>query len=128
MERERYYNLLRGVVLGSRLESAEKREIIQMLSEQEDAEEQGLLAKFSCKCGDTVYIIYDREIHEATATNVLRYQGQPFVQRIYVRFAVLDVFYNDGRMAEYQTFGDLGIEVFLTKAEARQALASMKCK
>lgn len=80
---------------------------------------------FPCAVGDTVWIIYDKEVYEAKATAVLGYQGKSLI-RIYTIFDMYDVFYQDGRTMEHQTFGDFGKTVFLTREEAEVALEKMK--
>lgn len=93
------------------------------LKEYEDLEEQGLLLKFPCKVGDTVY------------TNTimlgwnLRKKDRPY--KLNVVFigtngtkSFMNVAYKNGHMFQFD-FSDIGKTVFLTKAEAEEALKNM---
>ena len=76
---------------------------IDKLAEYEQAEEDGLLIRLPCKVGDTAYTF-----------NVIENK----VEEINVDTLAFIMFISE--------FGALGKTVFLTKAEAEQALAKMK--
>ena len=76
------------------------------LKEYEDLEEQGLLLKLPCKVGDTVYLINEeQEDMYDLSTHYYFIDECKFIIEMY---------------------NDIGISVFLTKAEAEKALAEMK--
>jgi len=105
---------------------------IDKLAEYEQAEEDGLLIRLPCKPGDKAYVIESHRIYEG----------------IWYRVGMLEDLDGNGLEFEgyvyYDTFDDeeradievgicvdknnerLGKTIFLTKAEAEQALAKMK--
>lgn len=83
------------------------------IKEYEDLEEQGYLLKLPCKVGDTVYmsdgnILTVREIH--IQDNLVKY----FVAR-----------FNPNGLDVRFTFDRIGKNIFLTQAEAEEALRKM---
>lgn len=99
------------------------------LKEYEDLEQQGLLPKLPCKVGDTVwelckcddgiYRIFPMKVTQVIPYGSVRWvKGkEPTVWNIY---AVSD--YTD----MYKSFYDFGKTVFLTQAEAEEALKRME--
>lgn len=115
--------------------------IFDKLAEYEQAEEDGLLIRLPCKVGDKVWVIDDdfkqsknKKIYEAKWKRVTLVQVSEkpsFEIRGEVSYQVYDFYYNDGRTMPHGMFvgqhnTKIGEAVFLTKAEAEQALAKMK--
>ena len=92
------------------------RRIIERLAEYEDAEEQGLLVRFSVPIGTTVYEFepLNRGVKECTERTIIKYTM--YDDSIWFNFA-------DGYMKNIKDFGKT---VFLTKAEAEQKLKEME--
>lgn len=84
------------------------------LQKYEDSEEQGLLLKLPCKVGDTVYRII-KEFY--TRTNKI-ISGK--VYRIALTDIEMQIFID-----KWQSKGIYGKTVFLTQAEAEEALRKM---
>ncbi len=80
------------------------REILNKLAEYEDLEEQGLLMKLSCKVGDTVFCI-----HMYSGGGRVPNWGEIYTSNFSTRM-----------------FDDFGKTVFLTQAEAEEALKGME--
>lgn len=87
---------------------------IAVLEECEDLEEQGLMLKLPCKVGDTVYRII-KEFH--TRINKI-ISGK--VYRIALTDIEMQIFID-----KWQSKGIYGKTVFLTQAEAEEALRKM---
>ena len=87
---------------------------IAVLEEYEDLEEQGLMLKLPCKVGDTVYRII-KEFH--TRINKI-ISGK--VYRIALTDIEMQIF-----IGKWQSKGIYGKTVFLTQAEAEEALRKM---
>ncbi len=87
---------------------------IAVLEEYEDLEEQGLMLKLPCKVGDTVYRII-KEFH--TRINKI-ISGK--VYRIALTDIEMQIFID-----KWQSKGIYGKTVFLTQAEAEEALRKM---
>ena len=103
------------------------KEMVEKLAEYEDAEEQGLLIRLPCKVGDKAYIIdnkirrvYEMEVMIIYPFGALYEDEEKEISRVYNLFLDGNVYY------KHCTFYDIGKSVFLTKAEAEQALAKMK--
>lgn len=124
MERlnERLLNLKKGVesmaepeIKVSKLFLESVCEYMQKLKEYKDLEEQGLLLKLPCKVGDTVYALTPFcEICEQALDN--EYACETCNKG---EFATETKF-------DYEMIPMFGKTVFLTKAEAEQALQRMK--
>lgn len=78
--------------------------------EHRKAEEQGLLLRLPCKVGDTVYWVYDCCMIREVIVYGFRVTPSKILMLDYSQFP----------------FGNIGVDVFLTKEEAEQALADMK--
>ena len=90
--------------------------IVERLAEYEDLEEQGLLIKFPCKVGDTVYSIANEgKIYPVKATREVRIVN-----------GVLHIICESCRYSDLVSYDDVGKTVFLTKAEAEQKLKEME--
>ena len=91
------------------------------LAEYEDLEEQGLLKKYDCAIGDTVYRI-DRhnEIYECIVVGI----KEVFNTTSYLLHASNDV---DIRFHSWIDKCQIGYEFYLTKEEAEQELERMEC-
>lgn len=103
------------------------------LAEYEDLEEQGLLVRFPCKVGDTVWVVtspinvfdYDEydgdaeyEVYESFLSSVSYYaSGEQF--RIYAKVT-------NSFIAAYFRECDFGESIFLTREEAEKKLEEMK--
>jgi len=87
-------------------------EVCEKLGEYEDLDEQGLLLKLPCKVGDTIYMPYSRPK--------------------YIKPIKVQSFMHDGCdlhiITDFVTLSsrDFGIVVFLTQAEAEEALKKME--
>jgi len=79
------------------------------LADYEDAEEQGLLLRLPCKVGDTVYWVYDCRMIREVIVYGFRVTPSKILMLDYSQFP----------------FGNIGVDVFLTKEEAEQALKQM---
>lgn len=88
-----------------RKESAYKK-----LAEYEDLEEQGLLFRLPCKVRTTVFWVYDCRMIREIIVYGYRIEHDKLV------------------MLDYSgiRFGTVGVDVFLTREEAEEALAQMK--
>lgn len=90
------------------------KEAIDKLAEYEDLEEQGLLIRLPCKVGDVLYVIYDNEINECVVNEM--------IYRAY-RIPRIEIYFENRSGFESCLFnGELNEGVFLTKAEADEAL------
>ncbi len=97
---------------------------IRKLAEYEDLEEQGLLLKLPCKVGDTVYT------NTSTQGWYFRKENRPYEAKIvFIGINGVDNFMNidfgNSRMLQFK-FSDIGKTVFLTQAEAEEALKGME--
>lgn len=106
---------------------------IEKLATYEDLEEQGLLVRFPCKVGDTVWVVtspinvfdYDEydgdaeyEVYESFLSSVSYYaSGEQF--RIYAKVT-------NSFIAAYFRECDFGESIFLTREEAEKKLEEMK--
>lgn len=116
------------------------RVTLEKLADYEDKEEQGLMISAPCKIGDKAWVIDDdyeypkkKKVYEAKWIRVSLVQtklNNSFELRGEVSYQVYDCFYNDGRtmlhgMYVGQETTKVGERVFLTEAEAEEALAKM---
>lgn len=108
-------------------------EVCKKLAEYETLEEQGLLVRFPCKVGDTVWVVtspinvfdYDEydgdaeyEVYESFLSSVSYYaSGEQF--RIYAKVT-------NSFIAAYFRECDFGESIFLTREEAEKKLEEMK--
>lgn len=115
MERETKFNILRGIIVGSCLENEQKKELIDFVTEYEDAEENGLLKHLPCRVGDTVYCLM------SARTKVVESK----VLWIEIHQNGVIVFSLDGGLGDV-VLAHLGKKWFLTMEAAEQALAKMK--
>lgn len=106
---------------------------IEKLATYEDLEEQGLLVRFPCKVGDTVWVVtspinvfdYDEydgdaeyEVYESFLSSVSYYaSGEQF--RIYAKVT-------NSFIVAYFRECDFGESIFLTREEAEKKLEEMK--
>lgn len=99
-------------------ESVTIREVINKLAEYEDLEEQGLLLKFPCKVGDTLYYITEGFIEPCTIETIYladykdnkgnhSYIAEIHFNREDCPYVSTDIY-----------FTDIGKTVFLTREEA----------
>lgn len=97
-------------------------EYLKELKAYKEAEEQGLLLKLPCKVGDTLYINNFRccwqdeyEIpYEVGVLNIGMNEIHTY----------MEVLLDDGMIYHFN-FSDIGKTIFLTKAEAEEALSKM---
>lgn len=89
-------------------------EVINKLAEYEDLEEQGLLLKLPCAIGTTVYAV----VRECEGDSFECYHTCDTCtwSDTHIKEVIFDIEY----------IGDVGNWIFLTKEEAKQALAEMK--
>ncbi len=102
------------------------RHLAEKLCEYENLEEQGLLMRLPCKVGDTVY----------TNTSMqgwyFRKENRPYEAKIvFIGINGVDNYMNvdfeNGHMLQFK-FSEIGKTVFLTQAEAEEALKGMEGK
>lgn len=127
MEREKKFNILRGIIAGSFLTNETKEELIDFVTDYEDAEENGMLIHLPCRVGDTVYLIDH---------NICRNRKKPLkciideftVDHSNECYAVLNgsgKAYYAMRRFRAVNIKDFGKTVFLTSEAAEQALKQM---
>lgn len=90
------------------------------LKEYKQLEEQGLLLKLPCKVGDTVYLIDEIE---------KEFDRKTIVTGIEIDEDMIFIMISDGVQcfsSSSYTIDDFGETVFLTQAEAEEALKKMK--
>lgn len=90
---------------------------IEKLKQYEDSEQQGLLMKFPCKVGDTVYRVDKHDIITIRETGVEHITLRD--DDIYIQ--LIDM--TDDCYCELVYISDFGKTVFLTKEEAEQKLS-----
>ena len=120
MERKTKFDILRLLIVGSGLETDEKKELVDFVTDYEKEEENGLLKHLPCKAGSKVYEIVDdcnfgADCYTRRMCNGCEYRDLHIEPLILV--SEYDVVL---RMKEF------GKTVFLTESEAEQALAKMK--
>lgn len=93
---------------------------IEKLGKYEEAEEQGLLLRLTCKVGDTVWYIDDDDDDYPLELLVTKIEVE---ENDYLRYHAREKD-NCGKIGFIKD--DIGKTVFLTKEEAEQALAEMK--
>lgn len=97
-------------------------ELYRKLAEYEDLEEQGLLLKLPCKVGDAVWWLNGKFLMECEIESfVVNEDGVSFAHIRYLQDKKHNIYYGHNLDIE-----KLGIIWFLTKEEAKQALAEMK--
>ena len=85
-------------------------------NEYKNAEKQGLLLRFPCKVGDTVYsIANDGKIYLVKSTREVRIVN-----------GVLHIICESCRYSDLVSYDDIGKTVFLTQEEAEQKLKEME--
>lgn len=100
-----------------------KQEGIEHLRELVRAEKDSRLVVLPCKVGDTVWLVFGKDIIEAKVRCV-----RPFVfsDRVEFRgnatFTIEDPFYDDGRPLTQETFIIFSKDAFLAREEAERAL------
>ena len=89
---------------------------IAKLANYEDLEEQGLLIRLPCKVGDILYVINKNKLITEEKVYDVQYRGVKYQegQRWFI---------NIGALAYFEM--DFGKNVFLTQAEAEEALKKM---
>jgi hypothetical protein len=105
------------------MRSSDVREVMKKLAEYEDLEEQGLLKKFDCAIGDTVYRINSLcEIYECTVQGI----KQQFNTASYFLHANINVDSYNVWVDNWFNRCQIGYEFYLTKEEAEQALKRLE--
>jgi len=118
MEREKKFNILRGIIVDSFLTNETKKELIDFVTDYEDAEENGMLIRFPCRVGTHIYIV-NRRWHVVEAGNICGISECDNVDCLCYRVYVDPDTYTDILIS------DFGKEWFLTESEAEQALKQM---
>ena len=95
--------------------SLDPQSFINKLAEYEDLEEQGLLLRLPCPIGTTVYNTHWWDNIE----EVVKVDGKNFYRKVQKYKVSKDKF-------RYTHIDDFGKSVFLTKAEAEEALKKMQ--
>ena len=88
------------------------KDVFEKLADYEDAEEQGLLLRLPCKVGDKVYWVYDKRMIREVIVYGFRITHNKILMFDYSQFS----------------FGNMGVDVFLTREEAEQTLAEMETR
>ena len=99
------------------------RNMIRKLADYEDAEEQGLLLKLSCKVGDRVYTCFKNHCNEIRVAEIKRIELGKFSFGN-VRYLVEPIGRRGSLFRYYEN--DFGKTVFLTREAAEQALKEME--
>ncbi len=104
-------------------------EAIKKLSDYEDLEEQGLLPKFPCKVGDTVYFISERTEKQGRRKVVTEFVDKGIVDNITlgsIMIPQITVCNDENIWTTFDSVDDFGKTVFLAQAEAEEALKRME--
>ena len=131
-----------GCILYERANNQIKnQQLIDKLASYEDAEEQGLLIRLPCKVGDIVWFIgskcdrceeeycYGCPYNRNGDKRRERFLYEMTVKQFRIRYNTIYLVDTDAIFASNEisfNIEQLGKTVFLTKAEAEQALAKMK--
>ncbi len=110
-------------------ECQEWKGILERLAYYEDLEEQGLLPKFPCKVGDTVYFISERTEKQGRGKVVTEFVDKGIVDNITLGSAMIPqitVCNNENIWTTFDSVDDFGKTVFLTQDEAEEALKRME--
>ena len=89
-----------------------RHNVLQKLADYEDLEEQGLLLRFPCKVGDTIYYVADGKITEKHVNGFL------YTNQLYI---VTEEFNFNCPAAV------IGHALFITREEAEAKLKEMEC-
>ncbi len=103
--------------------------MVEKLAEYEDLEEQGLLPKLPCKVGDTVYFISERTEKQGRRKAVTEFVDKGIVDNITLGSTMIPqitVCNDENIWTTFDSIEDFGKTVFLTQAEAKEALKGMK--
>ena len=118
MERKTKFDILRLLIVGSGLETDEKKELVDFVTDYEEAEENGMLIHLPCRVGDTVwYVDSDDDSYpiELCVTKIEIFKNAIFYRAVTTDDGTTAAFFND----------DIGKTVFHTREEAEQALAKI---
>lgn len=110
------------------MDSHQVREVLCKLAEYEDAEEDGLLKRLPCKVGDALYMPWEYDWNTGIAIITVKKIVIDWEDCFYVEtdlYSDSEAFWEEYNYGKF-SFSDFGKTVFLTKAEAEQALAKMK--
>lgn len=88
----------------------ENNEIADKLAAYEDAEEQGLLIRLPCKVGDTVFVVEGHSVYKSQVDSIALRDDGLWLDGTFNRFGL--VYFS----------GEIGLNVFLTRAEAEAML------
>ena len=76
-----------------------------------------------CKVGDTVYVVWGKEVVEAVVTWIRPFVGEKITEfRGDAVCTIHDPFYNDGRTMKQRLYIVFGKDAFATREEAEAAL------
>lgn len=99
-------------------DDTDKRLFYNKLKEYEDAEEQGLLLKLPCKVGDTVWFVGNKFVNDYEIRRFI--VGEIGIDAIQVAKTIRGTDYWNSFSID-----DIGKTVFLTQAEAEEALKKL---
>jgi len=105
------------------------RKSLLKLKEYEDLEEQGLLLKLPCKVGDTVYFISEKVEKQGRKKAVTEFVDKGIVDNITfgsIMIPQITVCNDENIWITFGSVEDFGKTVFLTQAEAEDALNAVK--
>jgi len=105
------------------------RHLAEKLCKYEDLEDQGLLLKLPCKVGDTVYFISEKVEKQGRKKAVTEFVGKGIVDNITLGNTMLPqitVCNDENIWTTFDSVDDFGKIVFLTQAEAEEALKGME--
>ena len=122
MDRKTKFDILRLLIFGSGLETDEKRELVDFVTDYEKAEENGLLIHLPVSIGDIVYRINEYADNPIIPMGVTSIEIKGTTDTFKEMKCKECVF---GGEFTYR-FTDFNKTVFLTKEAAEQALAKMK--
>lgn len=102
---------------------------VERLAYYEDLEEQGLLPKFPCKVGDTVYFISERTKKQGRKKVVIEFVDKGIVDNITlgsIMIPQITVCNDENIWTTFDSVDDFGKTIFLAQAEADEALERME--
>ena len=133
MERKTKFDILRLLIVGSGLETDEKKELVDFVTDYEKAEENGMLIHLPCRVGDRTYQVLRRyEAAKRGCTCCTTACGSNTDCEYFnkekeecLNLTAKDEIQIVSRGFKLEDYFDFGKTVFLTRDEAEQALKQM---
>lgn len=125
MDRKTKFDILRLLIVGSGLETDEKRELVDFVTDYEKAEQNGMLIHLPCKVGNTVYLSnHDRVVRKKEPLVCIVDEFTMSDSECYAVLNANEPFYALHRFKAVN-IKDFGRTIFLTREAAEQALKQM---